>query len=397
MERQTRKIVVIGGGYAGVLCAVRTKRNADAGAEVVLVSASDRFVERIRQHEVAAGSEARAIGLADLLAGTGVRLVQKTAIGIDAAARTVDLGDEVIGYDRLVLALGSRIDVDAVPGVRDHAFTMEPDSALRLRAALPAIAAAGGRLLVCGGGLTGIELASELAERHPGLRVTLVSRAPLGEGLLSPGARRHLRRALERLGVQRVEGVAVQGLEAGRALTSDGPITFDACAWAGGFVAPPLPRRAGFAVNERGQVLVDARLRSVSHPEVYAVGDVAAPVEAVGAPLTMACKTALPMGAHAADNLGRELVGEPEQPFRFGDSILCISLGRHDGIVQPRRPDGRNRRWALTGRLGALVKERVCRFTVWSLDRERRGHGYWWPRPPVQAALPAGAGKQLTA
>lgn len=78
----------------------------------------------------------------------------------------------------------------------------------------------------------------------------------------------------------------------------------------------------------------------------------------------MTCKTALPLGAHAADNVARAIYQRPEQRFGFGDTGSCISLGRHDGIIQTARRDGTPTTTVFTGRLGAWLKERVCRFTV---------------------------------
>ena len=111
----------------------------------------------------------------------------------------------------------------------------------------------------------------------------------------------------------------------------------------------------------------------VSDEEVAAVvGDAAAQLDPP-CPMPMACRTAMPMGTHVAESLARLARGLPEQPFDFRDTGWCISLGRRDGLIQPLLRDGTPSRWVLTGRLGAWLKEAVCRSVNTVLAAERRG------------------------
>ncbi|MDT7637548.1 MAG: hypothetical protein QOC83_1836, partial [Pseudonocardiales bacterium] len=161
----TTRIVVVGAGYAGLAAAKLAARWT--GAEVTLVNAGDRFVERVRLHQLAAGQPLRDLPLAGLLRGTGVRLVVDRVTGIDAATRTVRLGERELGYDRLVYAAGSQADLDSVPGAARYAYPLASyPEASRLRAHL-ADSGDGGTVAVVGGGLTGIEAAAELAETLP--------------------------------------------------------------------------------------------------------------------------------------------------------------------------------------------------------------------------------------
>ncbi len=385
------RVVVLGAGYAGLLAALRVAGRARRdGARVTLVNGADSFVERIRLHELAAGRPPRAWPLARLLDGSGVQLVQGWATDLDPAARrvTVDRAGErrQLDYDYLIYAIGSTVDTASVPGVAEHAHSLaSPATAEALAAALPALAARGGTVVVCGGGLTGIEAASEIAEAYPGLRVRLVTRGALGPGLSAAG-RAYLRRVFARLGIAVQEDSTVSRVEAGR-LWLDGqpPLPFDLSLWAGSFRVSALAREAGLAVNERGQVLVDPYLRSISHPSVYGAGDAAAPVAAPGAPIRMACATALPMGAQAADNVAAAIAGQPQTPFRFVYILQCISLGRRDGLIQLVRADDSPRERIIGGRPAAWLKELVCRYAFLSLRLTRRWPGsYRWPHGSSQ-------------
>jgi NADH dehydrogenase FAD-containing subunit len=280
-----------------------------------------------------------------------------------------------------------------VPGALEHAHSLDAAGASRLTAALRALAP-GARVVVAGGGLTAIEAASELAERLPGLRVLLVSAGGIGQQL-SSRAQSHCRSVLSRLGVEVVEGTAIDAVEPGRVWTSAGPIGAELCVWATGFRAHRLLEEAGFQVSSRGQVWVDRQLRArgPAGERAWVIGDAAAPYEDVGAPLQMTCKTALPMGAHVADNLALELRGELARPFSFGDTGYCVSLGRGDGVIQLARRDGSLKDHVITGRAAAFFKELVCRYPVRTLWLEAYlGLGFRWLRGPVRPSAGSTAG-----
>src|SRR3954447_15820464 len=302
---QRHRVVVVGGGYAGTLCAIRLAGRARHRAHVSLVDADGALIQRLRLHELAAGRDVRAFALPGL-AGPGVETIHGRATAIDLRAGRVRVaaggGDVHLPYDTLVLATGSTVDVDTVPGAPRHAHRpAAAAAALRLRAALAATPAGAG-VAVVGGGMTGLETASELAEARPALRLRLVPAGRAG-GWLSPAGRRHADAVLRRLGVEVVEDARVRAVEQDRLGFDDGAEAgFDLAVWCGGFVATPLARAAGLATDARGCAVVDATLRSVSHPEVLAVGDAAAvPRRRNGAAIRMACAVAVPPGAPAAD------------------------------------------------------------------------------------------------
>ncbi|RAY11646.1 oxidoreductase [Actinomadura craniellae] len=356
----TLRIVVVGAGYSGLAAAKLAAKWTDA--RVTLVNESGRFVERVRLHQLAAGQPLRDLPLADLLDGTGVELVVDRATEIDVVVRIVHTRDaRALPYDLLIYALGSRADLDSVPGVAEHAHTVATlDQAARLRDRL----APGQTVAVVGGGLTGVEAAAELAETRPELKVRLVTRGVLGAGL-SPRGRRYLRRAFDRLGVEVREDARVAKVRADGAVLAGGEhINADTVVWTAGFEVPGLARAAGFAVDDRGRMVVDRTLRSVSHPEVYGVGDAAAVHRADGQELRMACATGLPVAQQAVRGIADRLAGREPRPLRFRYVNQCISLGRRDGLVQFVRSDDSPRSAVLTGRPAALYKEAIVRSTI---------------------------------
>jgi NADH:ubiquinone reductase (H+-translocating) len=250
---------------------------------------------------------------------------------------------------------------------------------------------------VIGGGLTSIEIVTELAESFPGLRLTLVTAGTFG-GDLSAAGQAHLRAVFARRNIALLEGVRVERLEAGRLLTSGGQtIPFDACLWTAGLVAPPLAREGGLPVNSRGQVQVDSMLRVPGYEAVSVVGDSAA-VELPWGALRMGCVSAMPMGAYAADRLAADLTGKPVEHFRFGFIIRCISLGRRDGLVQMVTADDTPAARIITGWRAALVKEFIGLGTAWAIRIARylpRSFAWSQPDSTVAAADKQAYARQL--
>jgi NADH dehydrogenase len=358
-KNMSEHIVVVGAGYAGLAAAKLVAKWTPA--RVTLINESDRFVERVRLHQLATGQRLRDLPLATLLRGTGVELVVGRVTGIDAAARTVRVAERAIGYDTLIYAVGSQATVDSVPGVTEHAHSVAsaPEAArLRDRLADSAVVA------VVGGGLTGIEAATELAETLPRLKVRLVTDGALGATLSGRG-RRYLRRVFDRLGIEVTEHARVAEVRGDGLVLADGAhVVADTVVWTAGFAVPGLAREAGFAVDEHGRVIVDPTLRSVSHPEVTAIGDAAALRKQDGQELRMACATGGPSAQVAARAITARLAGREPKPLRFRYVNQCISLGRKDALVQFVHADDSPRETVLTGRLAALYKETVVRATI---------------------------------
>lgn len=377
-------IVIAGGGYAGLMTALRLAGRTKA-ADITLVDAKDHFAQRIRNHQAAAGGTIRAIPYAKLFRGTRIQFIQGQIESLDAGARRLHVRTGLITrdlpYDLLVNALGSYTDVESTPGVKAHALTLDGRHTRPLRQALMQADQQAGHVLIVGGGLTGIETVTELAQAYPRARLHLVTAGALG-GALSAAGQAYLGRVFSRHNIRLTQGRRVVQLDSDAALLDDGSrVPFDVCVWAGAFMASPLAREAGLSVNARGQMLVDETLRSVSHPAIIGVGDNA---QFIGssperAHIRMACATAMPMGAHAADVIASLLNGTQPAPFGFGYMLRCISLGRGDALVQFVDADDSPAQRILTGRRGAWVKELICRFTVWALWAERRIPGlYTW-------------------
>ncbi|MFI7124381.1 NAD(P)/FAD-dependent oxidoreductase [Nonomuraea sp. NPDC050153] len=365
-------ILVLGAGYTGVAAAIRTAvRTRRAGGRVRLVNASPRFTERLRLHQTAAGERLADFPLEDVVAGTGIEFVQGRVAGLDVERREARLEDgRVLGYDKLVYALGTVTDA-SVPGVADHAFVYDDyTGTVRLSERLAALTS--GSVVVAGGGLTGVESATEIAEAHPHLRVVLLTRGRPGS-MMGERARAHLDAALERLGVEVRTGADITKVLPDAVELAGGELVHsDATLWTTGTRGLPAAAESGLTVDARGRIVVDSALRSVSHPDVYAVGDAAAVSQRFGV-LHGTCQGGIPTGLHAADSLAATLRGRTPKAFRFGYVHQPISLGREDAVIQFTRPDDSPRRWYLKGRAAIAYKETVSGSPIPTFRLLKRG------------------------
>ncbi|MFI6061735.1 NAD(P)/FAD-dependent oxidoreductase [Streptomyces sp. NPDC051286] len=358
-------VVVIGGGYAGVMAANRLTQRDDV--TVTLINPRPAFVERIRLHQLVGGSDDAVVDYREVLA-EGVGLVVDTVSRIDAAERSVTLASGgTVGYDYLVYAAGSGSADPSVPGAAEFAHPLATfEEAGRLRPVLDAVPATAA-VTVVGAGPTGIETASELAES--GRAVTLVCGGGLGP-YLHPRGRRSVAKRLAKLGVTVLDGPgalvkavtrdAVQ-LRDGRELPSKVTI------WTAGFGVPDLAVRSGLSTDALGRLLTDETLTSVDDVRIVAAGDSAAPSDL---PLRMSCQAAMPLGARAADTVLSRIAGEQPSTLNQVFAGQCISLGRRAGIFQFAHRYDVALWFHIDGRPGAKLKEFVCKGIVKHLADE---------------------------
>ncbi|KAB1988215.1 NAD(P)/FAD-dependent oxidoreductase [Streptomyces triticiradicis] len=372
------RIVVLGAGYAGATAAGRLARRLHReDVTITLVNPEPDFVERVRMHQLATGQDLEPRPFGEMLAGTGVELKVASVTAVDVDRMTVSLtgadGPAELSYDTLVYALGSGWNDGGVPGVAAHADQVASrPGARRLHDRLDALGA-GEPVVVVGGGLTGLEAATEIAEARPDLHVSLAAHGALGDWLSAKG-RAHLRKVTDRLGIEVHEHTTVTAVAADAVTTADGrTVPAAVTVWTTGFAVHPIAGATALETTERGQIVVDTTMRSVSHPDVYAVGDAAMAIGPQDKPLRMSCASGVPMAWQAADAIAARLAGTevPRVSIRYFQQ--CVSLGRKDGLIQFVTADDRAVDRALTGRTAALYKELICKGAAWGVGNPTLG------------------------
>ena len=357
------QIVVAGAGYAGLHVALRltAKLRDHPEMNLTLVDRHDYHQAITELPRVAAGTRAAdavRIPLQDMLAAR-VRFVQTEIGGFDLAGRRLLTGAGPIGWGRLVLALGSRPNDFAIPGLAQRTLSVYSASdAERVweaaNKALDDAAAAAdperqrrlATVVVGGGGATGVELAGELAEVLPevasshGLApgrpaVQLVESGPTILAGSSPQLIGKATKILADLGVQvRTNAMIAAATEDGFRLTNGQLVQGGVFVWAGGVKAPELVADTGLPTGHNGRVKVDRYLRVLDHPEIYVAGDLASVTDPrTGHVLPPLAQVALEEGETVARNLDAELEGKPLEAFTFHDKGFVVSVGTRRGVA----------------------------------------------------------------
>jgi len=356
------QIVVAGAGYAGLHVALRltAKLRNHPMVELTLVDRHDYHQVLTELPRVAGGTRAAdavRIPLQDVLAERA-RFVQTEINGFDLPGRRLLTGAGPIGWNRLVLALGSRPNDFAIPGLAQRALSLYSASDAErvwaaVNTALTAAAAAGperqrrlATVVVGGGGATGVELAGELAEILPkaasrhGLApdrpaVLLVEAGPAILAGSSPRLIDKATRILSDLGVQvRTNAAIAAATEEGFRLKDGVLVEGGVFVWAGGVKAPALVADSALPTGHNGRVKVDRYLRVLDRSEIYVAGDLASVTDPrTGHVLPALAQVALEEGETVARNLNAELEGGQLEAFTFRDKGFVVSVGTRRAVA----------------------------------------------------------------
>lgn len=352
------QVVVLGGGYAGLAFIQGLRQARVSNLEITLVDRNPYHTLLTETHTVAAGT--RAPGLVELpftALGAGVRVVQASVQDVDTQARTVMTDAGPLTYDYLVFGLGGTDNDFGTPGVQDHAlFLRGRVDAERIRGRVESLPDGAG-IVVVGGGLTGVELAAEMALRFGGRRrITVVEAAPSLLPALPVSLQQRARRRLGWLGCNVMTGARITAVAEDQVHLADGGVlSASLVVWAAGVKGHPLVAEMGADVDRGGRAIVDAMLRS-SLPDVYVLGDSAAFAPVPGQPpLPPSAQVAEQMGFSAAADLVDRLRGGAGVPFTPQLRGVLCDLGGLNAV-------GLVYRFQVHGRTGALAK----RFSAWS-------------------------------
>ena len=335
---------MLGSGFAGLWAALGAARRIDelcvAPGEVNITVVSSLPYHDIRVRNYEADLTACRIPLRDVLDPVAVEHVVADVTAIDPGSRTVATTLDTRGYDRLVMALGSRVVRPDVPGLGEFGFDVDTyDAARRLQRHLSDVASgphtlAAATAIVVGAGLTGIETACELPARLATLfgditpRVILVDRNEHVGSDMGASARPVIEAALTANGVQTRLGVGVAAIDGDGVTLSTGEwLAASTVVWCAGMRASPLTADLGVECDGLGRVAVDDYLRVVDVPEVFAAGDVAAAWMDDEHLSVMSCQHGRPMGRFVGYNVISDLLGEPMLPLRIPWYATVLDLG----------------------------------------------------------------------
>jgi NADH:ubiquinone reductase (H+-translocating) len=362
----SKRVVVVGGGFAGFWAALAARRIAPAHIDVVLISREPVLQMRPRLYETQ--PERLQVDLLPLLETAGVDFVRGEATVLDHCARRLVLGDEKeIQYARLVVATGSTMRRPPIPGAQEAYSIDTAQEAIAFDRRLAEIVRGGSAptIAVVGAGFTGIELALELRDRivfHGAqeqaeqARILLVDRAEVVGPELGAGPRPLIEAALAEARIELRLGATVTAFGRNRLVLAYGEtIDADAVILTTGMTAASFARKVPGKRDELGRIVVSRSLRAPTAPDVFVAGDAAAADGGDDHVVLQSCQHALQLGRFAGENAARDLLGQPLVPYLQPPYITCLDLGR-SGAVFTR---GWERTVELTGAEAKAVKRRI--------------------------------------
>src|SRR5688572_18409282 len=394
----SQRLVIIGAGFAGMYAALSAARLRDVtrasirDLDIALVSPEPALVVRPRLYEP--NPETLTAPLADVLKAIDVDYVRGTVEIIDTHGRSIEIVNpadrrRILTYDRLVLATGSRLFRPAIPGLAEHAFSVDQlEDAIALDRHLSGLTGrpasnARNTVIVAGGGFTGIEVAAEMPARlrkilgqDAKIRVVIIERNTDIAPDMTAEPRAVIEKALRNSGIETRLGITIAALdEAGVTLSDGARIESETVIWAAGLRAAPLTAQIPGARDDLGRLLVDRDLRVPNAPGVFATGDACkAACDDLGNYALMSGQHAARLGAFAGNNAAAELLGLPTRHYHQKTYVTCLDLGEAGALFTR----GWNRTVELVGEEAKKLKRQIN--TIWI-----------YPPPPTRAAALASA------
>lgn len=351
----TSPVVLLGGGHAHVEV-VRRLGQLGLGREVTLVSPSRHAPYSGMLPGYIAGEynfDDFHIDLAALCTRFGVTVLQDVACGIDPERRAVSLASGVVlGYGVLSINIGA---TPLIPEGISAGISVKPIATFADRLTRLDVLADQGRLsrlAVVGQGVAGVEVVFALKQRFGArnVSVVLVGRAAQPVPERSCRARQLLEREFRTAGISHCAGFDAMAFHDGELIARDGRrMEVDEVVWTTSSGAPPFLRRTGLRLDDNGFIRVDKTLRSLSHPDVFAAGDVSSLLD----PRPKAGVFAVRQGPVLAENIHRTLVQKSLKAYRPQSNwLVLISLADGRAIAD---------KWAFAvlGRWVARWKHRI--------------------------------------
>lgn len=340
-----KRIVVAGGGFGGVRAVLELVKNSIFHITLInntpyhhfhadLYEVATAFLDRESKRDFQRLEGTVIIPLHEIFRGKGVDLVIDRITEVNLNKKQVNLADgKSLTYDFLILALGSTTSYFDIPGASAYSHPLKTaDDALNIRNDLEEIILRKdgvARVVIAGGGFTGVELAASLRLfLHKRAEITVVE----ADQELLPGmpdwVRRKTLERLQSLGVQVLTSHSIKKVEGGLVVTSNEVVSFDYLIWTAGIAGESLAEIYGVSLNKHNKIEVSEDLTVPGFPEVFVVGDLAECFDQKrGCPVPAAAWVAVAQAKVAAANIKAETLGKARTTFISPEPAFIIPLG----------------------------------------------------------------------
>ena len=344
-----KQILIVGSGFSGMWAAVSAARlSALEGKDSLKIAVLAPVPElRVRPRFYEEKVSTLVAPLTELFAELDIEFISGRAEHIDTDAKRVTWRDNQgitssVTYERLVLATGSQTKRLSIAGLAEYAFDIDQlESALRFEQHLDSLTARPdsserNTVVVCGGGFTGIELATELPARlrsrlgeDTRIKIIVVERGAVIGGRYSEALRKTIEDASRELGVEWRLNSEVEAIDANGVTLKNGErIAASTVVWTAGVEANSLSQQIDGERDNQGRLIVTESLQVPAHPDIYATGDMAhAKTDDAGNTALMTCQHAIQLGKFAGHNAAASLLNIAPYPYRQVNYVTCLDLG----------------------------------------------------------------------
>lgn len=368
-----QQIVILGGGYAGLLTAVTLQRKVhEKRADITLVNKNDYHYLTTKIHESGAGTldpEMVRFPISQLIDSDRINFAQDEVTGIDLARKQVSLKEGKLPYDYLVVSIGGSPQTFDIPGIEENAFFLfDFEGTEKLRVHIEKQFEEyrqdqdKSRLtfVIGGAGFTGMEFLYEILEHIPSLcrkylvdesnvKVVCVEAANTLLNGYDPRMVNDVLASLQKVKCHFQMGLAVTSCTNNEVILSDGTsIKTNTMIWAGGVKGNPILRELGFeSIN--GRVKINEFLEVPGHKDIYVLGDASVAFSPDEKPIPPSAQIALQEGQYCGYSIACKIYGQPRKPFQYIHRGTVMSMGRKNatGIVYGNH---------INGRVGAFMK-----------------------------------------
>lgn len=377
-----KRIIVAGSGFAGLWAVISAQRaialaNQEQNIEVIMISPTPNLTIRPRLYEQSL--ENMNPDISALLDAVGATHISGIVENIDENAQSITIKksnnqQEILNYDRFILATGSRAFIPPISGLAEYAFSVSDladaeklDQHLNDLVNQP-YSKARNTVIVVGGGLTGLETVTEIPERlrkilgtEQELRIILVDTSPEIAIAMGHEAATVIQSALTELAVESIADTRVLSLNGNGVTLSNGEtIESNTIIWTAGMRANPLTAQISGEKDNLGRILGDSFLHAPSSKNIFVTGDtVKVATDDVGHFNVMSCQHAMSLGRVAGHNAAAELVGLPLHPYSQPKYVTCLDLGAWGALYT----EGWDRKVCVTRAEGKKIKQEIN--TIW--------------------------------
>lgn len=394
----TGNVVIIGAGYGGLTAALRLEKylKKNCRYKIHLIDRNPYHTIKTQLHEAAVRKEEVSIPLDRILRKRNILFHLGVVKNIDIMKKQVEMESKIIGFEYLVIAIGSKVNYYKIPGMEEHSLPLQTlNDADEIYNHISKICAQTAsesdlqirkknlRFVIGGGGLSGVEFAGELAEHTVAciknfkvskdeLEIIIIEAADRLVPFMKPEFSEKIKEKLTSKGVKVLTKSKIAQRTEDKVVLEDGKeIKTSNFIWTGGIRVSDLLKNGGLKTGPAGKVLVDEHLHTESDKNIYAIGDSANAINPyTGKPVPAAAQFALQQGRLVAENIFNEITGRLKSKYYPKVTGEVVSLGKHLAIGWMALP--LIKKITFVGFLGRLLKAAVKEKHILLLRKESR-------------------------